>query len=191
MRAFIGVNFSDEVKQDIMEMQRVIRSSSIKGRWKYIANFHLTLKFLGEISEDSAFSIYEKMSDSLKCFEAFDLRCGSAGYFSGDGCLRVIYLGFDNISALEDLFTVVENCCYECGFHREVRKFTPHITLAQDVVLLNDFKRLKTMIDNIHKPVIEIKEISIIKSEQVGGKRIYTDLMSVPLSLRNKNKSFL
>lgn len=186
MRAFIGVEFTEETKQNLMEMQKAIRNSSLRGRWKYISNFHLTLKFLGEVSETTAFSIYEKMKVHLKDFESFDIKFDSAGYFSGTDSLRVVYLGLHSPdNRLESLFNMVEDSCCECGILREDRKYTPHITLAQDVVLQGNFKDLKAKLDIIHKPVIKVQKVSIIKSEQVDGKRIYTNFLSVPLNMHH------
>lgn len=187
VRAFIGVEFTEDVKQNIMEMQRVIRNGSLRGRWKYISNFHLTLKFLGEVSEESAFSIYEKMKERLQDFQSFDLKGGSVGYFRGTDSLRVVYLGFESDAAnLEGLFSIVEDCCSDCGVPKDFRKYTPHITIAQDVVLHDDFRELKAKLGGIHKPTIKIEEVSIIKSEQVDGKRIYTKVLSIPLKTAYK-----
>lgn len=188
MRAFIGVEFDEEVKQNIMEMQRVIRNGSMQGRWKYISNFHLTLKFLGEVSEKDVFSIFEKMKEKLRDFQSFDLRCGNVGFFKGKDSLRVVYLGFESgIAGLENLYSIIEECCSECGIFRDARKYTPHITIAQDVVLNDDFKELKDKLKGIHRPTIKVERVSIIKSEQLDGKRIYTDFLSIPLKNALKN----
>ena len=62
MRAFIGIDFSQGLKKEIGELQKELRKYALKGRWKYIDNFHLTLKFLGEIN----FEQKKEIDDALR-----------------------------------------------------------------------------------------------------------------------------
>lgn len=183
MRAFIGVEFPWEVKDSIIKIQRNIRSESISGRWKYIDNFHLTLKFLGEVTDRQVESIYCDIRDRIGFIGRFQLHAGGIGFFNGQQCLRVIYLKvFDNEKKLKSIFNVVEECCSNSGIEREKKPYTPHITVAQDVVLKNGFDSIKNTIDNLSKITIDVEKISIIKSCQVDGKRVYTPVKTIALA---------
>jgi len=46
MRTFVAVDFNTELKKEILKLQTQLRNLAVSGRWKYIDNFHLTLKFL-------------------------------------------------------------------------------------------------------------------------------------------------
>ena len=50
VRVFIGFFLPDEIKKEVLEIQRKI--PSFKGKLVEENNLHLTLKFLGEISEE-------------------------------------------------------------------------------------------------------------------------------------------
>ncbi|MBP7073670.1 MAG: RNA 2',3'-cyclic phosphodiesterase, partial [Clostridia bacterium] len=54
MRTFIGADFSRDIKDSIAGVQHIVRENSERGRFKYVGNFHLTLKFLGEIEQAKA-----------------------------------------------------------------------------------------------------------------------------------------
>lgn len=175
MRAFIGIEFSRELKDKLKSAQEIVKLNSITGRWKYIDNFHLTLKFLGEVSLKQTDSIYENMCSRISKMQSFEIGLGEAGFFRGNDCLRVVYLKIlDEEGKLEGLFNIVEECCAVFGIEKERRGFTPHITIAQDVVLKSSFEELKKAADNLQSIIVPVKQVSIIKSEQIGNKRIYT-----------------
>lgn len=175
MRAFIGVEFSREIKDSIINIQNSIKENSIKGRWKYVDNFHLTLKFLGEVSENTIKQIADNMKDRLSETECFEISSAGIGCFKGNDCIRVVYISLeDKDKKLEKLFKITEDCCFLSGFEREKRAYTPHITIAQDVVIKRDFNLSDGSGFQIPLINIPVNKISIIKSQQIENKRIYT-----------------
>lgn len=180
MRAFIGIEFSKEAKDKIIEIQSVIRNKSVQGRWKYIDNFHLTLKFLGEVSEAQINKIHDNMYSKFVATGNFTLNAGGISYFKGDRSLRVVFLKiFDKGKKLDSIFKTIEECCIEEGIEKEKRVFSPHITLGQDVILKNGFDEMEREVDSLPAIEIPVRKISIIKSEQNGNKRIYTQVKAV------------
>ncbi|MEZ0536941.1 RNA 2',3'-cyclic phosphodiesterase [Caldicellulosiruptoraceae bacterium PP1] len=182
MRSFIGVDFPKSLKEQIIEAQNCLKSISIKGRWKYIDNFHLTLKFLGEIEIESINKIHNILSEILLNTKGFTLQIDSCAYFKGNGNLRVVYLKpSKNLDKLFDLYNKIENAMYELGFEKEKRPYTPHITIAQDVVLKDDFQLFRNFIENKFFEQIEIDKIILFDSKEVNKKRIYTPIFTISL----------
>lgn len=182
MRAFIGVEFPKKAKEKIINVQKIIRDKSIDGRWKYIDNFHLTFKFLGEVSEEQIENIYKNIEENFLTFKKFDINIGGLGYFKGEEALRVIYLDAKDLKGeLKKASESIEDACFKAGIQKEKRRFTPHITVAQDVLLKCPFDEIKEEIDRMPSVNISVDEISIIKSEQIKGKRIYTPIKKVQL----------
>lgn len=108
MRTFIGIDFPKSLKEQIVEVQSFLKSISKKGRWKYIDNFHLTLKFLGDIEYEKVEKIRQALEKNLKDFSRFSLKISSCGYFKGHGNLRVVYLKPDgNLEKLNNLFRLL------------------------------------------------------------------------------------
>jgi len=50
MRCFFAIEFDEETRQVLTGIQNALRGSGISGNYTRPPNFHLTLKFLGEIS---------------------------------------------------------------------------------------------------------------------------------------------
>ena len=70
---------------------------------------------------------------------------------------------------------------YKLGIKKEIKAYTPHITIAQDLVLKIPFEKLEEKLNFQNFRVVEIREISLIKSEEAGGKRIYTPISTFAL----------
>lgn len=182
MRTFIGVDFSKRLKEQIIETQTYLKSISKKGRWKYIDNFHLTLKFLGEISYEDVDKIKEVLTKNLKGFLPFTLKISSCGYFKGNGNLRVVYLKPEgNLEKLNSLFNIIEEALFSIGFKKEKREYTPHITIAQDVVLDSSFDQFRNYVENYDFDEVKVDSVILFLSEEIDRKRVYTPLFEVKL----------
>lgn len=185
MRSFIGINFSKEVKEDIAAVQREIRSNAAKGRFKHVDNFHITLKFLGEIEAGQPEQIAHELEKIAAKHQEFELQLKDIGCFKSRGEIRTLYIGMGgDIKALNELNEDVEKAMEPLGFKRENRPFTPHITLSQDLTLNMPFEQLKQQIDMAHTNRIHVSKIELIKSEQIKNKRVYTPIYSYELNKR-------
>lgn len=178
MRTFIGIDFDIKVKNEIKVLQSIVRENSIKGRFKYMGNFHLTLKFLGEISENQIPLINEVLKKSADNVGGFNLTIEKLGFFGGGGTnIRTLWLGLGgDLDSLNVLYENIEDGLSALGFEKEKRSYTPHITIAQDLVLNKEFQELKKILDLSRIPIIDVSEVSLIKSEQIQGKRVYTPI---------------
>lgn len=182
MRSFIGINFSSEVKDDIAKIQRQVRENSAKGRFKHVDNFHITLKFLGEIEKQQAEKIAKKLEEIADKHTGFELRLQDIGRFNGRDNIRTLYIGLGGqLEALRHLNEDTENAMELLGFKREGRPYTPHITISQDLTLNIPFEELKKQIDMSCTNTIYVTKIELIKSEQIQNKRIYTPICTYEL----------
>jgi 2'-5' RNA ligase len=177
VRSFIGINFTREIKEDISRIQSQIRTNAVKGRFKHVDNFHITLKFLGETSNEQAQKIAKLLLDIAENHEPFQLNLDHLGCFKGRQDIRTLYIGLGGaVDKLQRLNEDIETAAETAGFKREVRPFTPHITIDQDLTLNMSFEKLKGEIDMTKTGTISVKKIELIKSEQIQNKRIYTPI---------------
>lgn len=182
MRAFIGINFNTGVKNGISEVQSIVRQNTEKGRFKYIGNFHITLKFLGEIQKDDIREINHVLMESASLCKAFSLGIDKLGFFKGRGSVHALWLGLGGeLNSLIALQNSIEEGLADKGFKKDEKPYTPHVTIAQDLILKSDFQELQKSVDLSVIPSFEVKEISLIKSEQIQGKRIYTPISTFQL----------
>lgn len=182
MRTFIGTDFSRETKDRIAGIQHIVREYSERGRFKYIGNFHLTLKFLGEVEEKKIADIGKVLRGIAARHQRLQLKVDKIGFFNGQGSIHALWLGFSGeLDKLHGLYSDIEDEMSRLGVKKEMKPYTPHITIAQDLVLKIPFGELESKVSFEGCKPIEIKEISLIKSEEKEGKRIYTPISTFVL----------
>lgn len=81
MRVFVGIQFSSALKDDLEAYQAKLADWSEKGRLTRKENFHLTLCFIGEISETDYVQLFKQLSEKLAKTDRFSLLGGECGYF--------------------------------------------------------------------------------------------------------------
>jgi 2'-5' RNA ligase len=129
MRTFIAVDVSADT---IAKLQNEIMSSA---GWSprdvkqvETQNFHFTLIFLGEKSDDDVDSIKAKLAQVQ--FEPFMLTYSSVGAFPMPASARVIWVGVDPVGGqkLSALANDVVARMAELGFSAD-KPFSPHMTI--------------------------------------------------------------
>lgn len=173
------------MKNRIFELQQRIRKYAIKGRWKYIDNFHLTLKFLGEIDLNQILQIDEALKEI--CIEQmpFSLELSDMGIFKGKESIRVLWLGLSGeVQKLQLLHEKIDKALAPIGFMRESRKYTPHVTIGQDIIFECDFEQIRSELGKVLSGRIAVDRLYLFKSEQVNNKRVYTKISEYKFSGR-------
>lgn len=131
IRSFVSIDLDDE--QVLSRVTSIISSlSSIGGDLKPVErnNIHLTLKFLGTISQTKLAEVKSVLSQVK--FEAFPLEIKGAGAFPNMKRMNVIWVGVaEGWSKVEQIFEQTEKLLQQVGFPRETRPFSPHITIAR------------------------------------------------------------
>ncbi len=89
MRLFFAVELPDEVKERVFEAERELEEKGISLVKK--ENLHITLKFIGEKSEQECEEIIKKTSEIE--FEPFSVRVAGVGAFPNERNARVIWAG--------------------------------------------------------------------------------------------------
>ena len=175
IRAFIGIDFDKELKNKIYELQQRLRRYSKKGSFKHIDNFHLTLKFLGEIQPVRKEQIDEAVKKICLDTKPFNLQAKGLGFFDGKDCIRVLWLGLaGNIDELQALQIKTEKALVPMGFPSVKRIYTPHITIGQNIVFNTPFAQIKDTVGKMQPGITNVKSLYMFKSEQIRNKRIYS-----------------
>ena len=98
-------------------------------RWIDPANYHITLRFIGDVDYSTAGEVTGAL-DRLANSEAFVIRLSHLGTFGG-ARPRALYAGVESNEALHRLQAAQERVLQRVGLEPEGRKFTPHVTLAR------------------------------------------------------------
>ncbi len=105
-----------------------LQSGLQNARWISPENFHITLRFIGDVSEDMAFEIDESLS--LIRAEPFDLHLSGLGSF-GHSKPHALWAGVADSDPLHALHARQETAMQKLGLKPEPRKYTPHVTIAR------------------------------------------------------------
>ena len=131
MRLFIGLNLPKRERQRIQSATQLLQEEDFPLRWIGLENFHITMKFLGEVSSEQLEQIEEIMSEVASKNTVFSIALGGFGAFPSIRSPSLIWLGVGASPKLRCLKQDLEWALAECGFESEIRRFHPHITLAR------------------------------------------------------------
>jgi 2'-5' RNA ligase len=130
MRAFVAVDLPESLRSALAEAQQEFHGACREVRWTRPEGVHLTLKFLGEISDEQAQKVQEALSQ-VGWFDPFSLEVKGFGFFPDARRPRVFWAGVSSPPALGGLVERVESLMDSAGFPREARSYSPHLTLAR------------------------------------------------------------
>jgi 2'-5' RNA ligase len=130
MRAFIAVDLPEEIHAALSQKQAALRAACPDARWTRPEGIHLTLKFLGEISNAQVSQVTGALA-ALGRFAPFSVQVRAFGFFPDARRPRVFWAGLEAPPALAELAGRVEAAMEGLGFPREERPFKPHLTLAR------------------------------------------------------------
>lgn len=123
-RLFTGLQITDSIAQQLSALQFGLNSA----RWIDPSDFHITLKFIGDVEPRLADEIAAAL-DELSVFP-FTLELSSLGSF-GSNRPRMVWAGVKPSPELNALHKAHEQLAQRLGLKAEGRKFTPHVTLAR------------------------------------------------------------
>lgn len=173
-RCFVALELSREAINEIKNLQKIIGSTFIfTGKFTEPENLHLTLKFLGEIDEDTLERVREKLSRIS--FLEIQARLGDAGVFSKK-FPKIIWISLNGVYELQK---IIDDSLK--GIFTEEERFMSHITLAR-IKYIKEKKELLEHVKTIKgKAIFKVSEFYLKKSELKSEGPIYTDLAVFPL----------
>lgn len=189
MRAFIAFDFSEKFKSQLYEIQKSVKSFSYSGSWVSKNNFHLTLKFLGEIDNKHIEDIDKILKNISNNNEPISIQLNKLGFFNKkNNEYKVIWVGFGGeLDRLISVFDKIDEQTSKIGFNKEKRKFKPHITLGRRLKTDFDFHQISEKVNTSLGKEETLKKLVLMKSEVIMNKRVYTPIVSYNLIRINKN----
>jgi len=183
LRAFIGIDFNDEIKNEILAIQNQLKPHTDSGRWKSFDDLHLTLKFMGEIGTGPLEPINEAIKAVARQVKPFSLSLADFWTYDDKDLMRFLWLGLaGDLDALRDLQAVVDKALEPLGYPAEKRGFAPHVTLGQDLVFTTDFEQVKAALGPVQLKDMSVHWLVLFVSEEAEGRRIYRKIAEYPLS---------
>jgi 2'-5' RNA ligase len=123
-RLFTGL----EIPRDIVDALAILRGGLPGARWIDPENYHVTLRFIGDIDDVLAHEI-ASMLDQVKR-RGFELRFDGLSSFGGRRP-RAVIATMQPVAPLLELQAEHERIMQRVGLEPEGRKYSPHVTLAR------------------------------------------------------------
>ena len=109
MRTFIAIPLPEEVREELKRIQQEILISQKRDLSSQKQNlkvsttkdFHLTLKFLGDVDEKEIEKIKEALS--VIKFNEFELSLDKIGFFPSEDYIRVVWIGLKPYDQTKEL----------------------------------------------------------------------------------------
>ena len=130
IRAFVAVDLEPQTVQKIAEAIAQLRPRMPGIRWLPPANFHLTLKFLGDVDEAKVAPIAAALERELYPFSCFTINAKGLGVFPDLKRPRILWVGLVG-GELNALASTAEKALVPFGFAAEKKTFTPHLTIGR------------------------------------------------------------
>jgi RNA 2',3'-cyclic 3'-phosphodiesterase len=135
MRVFIAIEIERAIKKALAKLQsEMLTKLDIKKgdlKWVEPESMHLTLKFLGEITDQQLVTVCDITKEVAGLHKSFDIEIGTVGVFGGNSA-RVLWVGAgEGDENLLQLQKDIDERLAEAGWPPENRKFEGHLTLCR------------------------------------------------------------
>ncbi len=129
MRLFVAVEIEPGIRERINEFVSDLRGKISGARWVRPDGLHITLKFLGNVVDERRRTIENALRSVRE--KPVTLSLKQLGLFPNPRSPRVLWVGIEAGSELEQLAVAVDQQLGSVGFEREKRPLSPHVTLAR------------------------------------------------------------
>jgi len=184
VRAFIAVDIEGVLSEKLSKLTESLKLTGADVKIVEKENFHITIRFLGNIPVDMIDVIEEVMRKAVRDVKVHKIRLKGVGAFPNPNRPRVIWVGVEGDELLKEINRVIERELRKMGFKPETKPFTAHVTLAR-VRSGRKMDELVKWIDemkDIDLGELEVKSIRLKKSTLTPKGPIYETLREVKLS---------
>jgi 2'-5' RNA ligase len=177
IRAFLAVDVDEDLKA---QMYKIIKEfKQIDARIKYVEleNFHLTLKFFGDIDTEGIDLLSSKIESVVSNFDSFKIRIKGCGAFPNTNRIKVIWFGLDEDEIVKKLHDELDKEFVKLGFEKD-RKFSTHLTIGRmkSAKGKNEVKSKLEEFRDVEIGEMEVDRIILKKSTLTPQGPIYDDI---------------
>lgn len=153
-RTFIAIplEMPPELKETLTILKKEFRGERI--RWVDPGQMHLTLRFLGDITEPALQAVAERFGGAYHGFDRSVLHLQGLGTFSHRSELKVLWAGIRETGILQELYAATQGMLEGIVAQEENRAFRPHLTLA----------RMKRLYDAGHF----LQQVDLFRDRELG-----------------------
>jgi len=185
-RIFIAINLPENIKKELINFQS--KWSELPVRWVKLENLHITLAFLGYLSDEELLEIIKITKEVAQRNNSFSINLNKICYGPPKKTPpRMIWAEGEKSIELGKLQNNLENSLFSTPIKNlkepEARPYTPHITLGR--IKQWEFRQIESeerpLVDEEINLTFEVNSIEVMESELKRGGAEYTILESIEL----------
>lgn len=136
IRAFLAINLDLAAVRAVADQQRRLKercdAAGIRVRWVPPPNMHITIRFLGQVTEPMISAIKDALEPATRAIAPFEIRSVGLGAFPDLERARVVWAGVTcEDGEVGRLYATVSELLEETGFPAEKRPFSSHVTIGR------------------------------------------------------------
>lgn len=186
IRCFIAIEIPKAVQNLLCPAQTDLQSQIRKASWTKPGNFHLTLKFLGDVQPDAVDKVGTALAAVAEKHSPFSIELGGIGGFPTLARPRVIWVGIkQRESTLTQLAHAVNRELTLLDFPME-KRFHAHLTLGRlrSPKNLEPLTHILRKYDTIHGSSMQVNALVLMRSDLHRNGAVYTPLSFCRFSTR-------
>jgi 2'-5' RNA ligase len=129
MRLFTAIDLPQEIVYRLERLLMLLRPEALI-KWSPLDNLHITTKFIGEWPESRLNQLHDVLL-ALAPRAPFEVTIRDLGWFPNERSPRVLWAGVHAGDGLRELAHETQEALAELGIQRELRDYSPHLTLAR------------------------------------------------------------
>jgi len=179
MRLFLAVPLTDDARHGMAVLLTERTERGLPGRVVRPENWHLTLRFLGDVDEVQHDRVTAAL-DGADLGEGFAACWGALGAFPRARRATVLWVGLDRgAPEAERLAAVVEESLGEADLSREDRPFRAHLTLSR----IRPHQDVAALLESVGSLEVSmpVGRVVLYRSHLGKGGARYEELDSFPL----------
>lgn len=168
MRIYIAIDFEDNIKNYFDKLTSDIKKHCTNGSFTEKNNFHLTIRFIGEVDDLQITKAKEVIEKAVLKIKPFDLLINNLGIFKRKKT-NILWIGVEQNTVLSELYKELSTLLKESKIPFYDKLFMPHITLGRRVLFNEDSEDLNNLIQ-FERISIPVKSLSLMASKEENGK---------------------
>ncbi len=133
--SFMGIPLEESLVEEIIRVQNSLRKLSPSIIWEKPEKLHITIAYLGKVSDSSLYQLTNSLSKIIDVREPIFIKPSYVDYFYKKHDDSVIYLGLSDDEPIRNLELTVRKTLFDLKYSPPLR-YQPHITIGK-------IKRLK------------------------------------------------
>ena len=132
MRTFIAIELPEATRTALYDFRELLRRKGMHATWVKPEAMHLTLRFLGDITEEQSDALSTFLATHYQGMTSLVLLVRSIGAFPSVKKPNILWAGIETLQGeLEVVQQVAETGARKIGLEPETKDFHPHVTLAR------------------------------------------------------------